>query len=459
MIEYVEIRGSDTNIIGIIDVFESVIWHSVYFGVGDFEIVAAATPEIVSLLQAGQYVTRPNDNNVGIVENLNITEDIDAGEVIKASGRFVKSLLDRRIIYNLAGSSNKATILRGSVENAVREVVKNNAIACPFDSNRNIPLLALGTAANIPLQIVDANGAAAEKQVTNDNLLEYTDGVLEEYGLASRCILQDGAFLYEVYSGTDRSVNNSAGNMPVIFSEEFDNLTASEYTYDDTPEKNVALIGGEGEGVDRFYSLLAQSQSGLQRREIFINANSIKKTLKASELQDMFPTGSFIDTVFLVDLLINANLVIKDTDKKYTLKNLQEKFTTGTTSGTKFVVGGAIYANKVYGDDDEYTLTPIGYKSMLDAEENEGDYTLTDAVYSSLLNTKGKQDLAPLVAAETFDGTLDVTNGNYVFGRDFALGDIVTVQKNKYGLRANVRIRDVLECQDLNGYTVEAKYQ
>ena len=49
MIEFVEIRGHDTNIIGIIDTAQSVIWRSVYFGVGDFEIYAPATPDIINL--------------------------------------------------------------------------------------------------------------------------------------------------------------------------------------------------------------------------------------------------------------------------------------------------------------------------------------------------------------------------------------------------------------------------
>ena len=56
MIEYIEVRGNDTNVIGIVDVANSIIWHSVYFGVGDFEIHAHATPAVVSLLIAGRYI-------------------------------------------------------------------------------------------------------------------------------------------------------------------------------------------------------------------------------------------------------------------------------------------------------------------------------------------------------------------------------------------------------------------
>ncbi len=280
MIEYVEIRGLDTEVIGIVDVARSIIWRSVYYGVGDFEIYAQATPEIINLLRVGRYVTRRNNAEVGIIESINVTTNEQDGTMLIASGRFAKSVLDRRIIYNLSGSSNAATIMRGNVESAVREVVKNNAISCAFDSKRNIPLLALGDASNIPLTIVDADGNAAAKQVTNENLLEYTDGVLEEYSLAATCKLSGGKFQYVIYRGIDRSADNTSGNIPIVFSKEFDNLTASEYLYNAATEKNVALIGGEGAGVERFYTLISGTKTGLQRREIFIDASSISKKYK-----------------------------------------------------------------------------------------------------------------------------------------------------------------------------------
>lgn len=372
MIEYVEIRGSDTEIIGIIDNAWSIIWRSVYFGVGDFEIYAPTTPEITSLLKVGRYVTRPDNAEVGIIESINISTNEQDGTTITASGRFAKSILDRRIIYNLSGSSNAATILRGNVETAVREVVKDNAISCAFDSKRNMPLLILGDPSNIPLTIVDADGNAAAKQVTYENLLEYTDALLEEYGLSATCKLIGGKFQYVIYDGIDRSVNNTNGNMPVVFSKEFDNLTESEYLYNATTEKNVALIGGEGEGLERYYTLIAGSETGLQRRETFIDAKSLTKKYK---------------------------------------------------------------------------------------DESGVEKTYTDAEYKAMLDAKGKQDIQPLTATESLNGAIDATNGNYVYGRDFSLGDIVTIQDNDIGIYINVRIREATEVQDGNGYSVEINYQ
>lgn len=371
MIDYVEIRGSDTSIIGIVDVATSIIWHSVYFGVGDFEIYTQATPQMIDLLKIGRYITRSNNEEVGIIESVNIATNEQGGTMITASGRFVKSILDRRLIYKLSGTRNTATILRGKVETAVREVVKNNAISCEFDSNRNISIIELGALANIPLVISDKNGKASRKQVSYGDLLSYTDGVLEEYGLASTCKLRNSKFQYIVYQGADRSADNTSGNAPIVFSQEYDNLTASNYLCNVTNEKNVALIGGEGEGVDRFYSLFENSEAGLQRRELFVDASSISKN---------------------------------------------------------------------------YT-------------ENDVEKAYTDAEYKEMLDAKGKQELAPLVTTEAFNGTLDATNGNYIYGRDFALGDIVTVQDNNIKKHMNVRITEITEVQDANGYTVVIEYQ
>lgn len=372
MIEYIEIRGSDTETIGIIDIANSIIWHSVYFGVGDFEIYVQATPDMINLLRVGRYVTRPDNEEVGIIESINVANNEQDGTMILASGRFAKSILERRLIYNLSGSINNATTLYGNVENEIREVIYNNAINCPFDSNRNISILQLGDVANIPLRIVSANGNASRKQVSYDNLLSYTDKVLQEYGLSSLCKLSGGKLLYNVYQGANRGVDNTDGNIPIVFSQEYDNLTASEYTYSAITEKNVALIGGEGEGTKRFYSLVSNGEADLNRREMFVDASKISKT--------------YIDN-------------------------------------------------------------------------NDVEQTYSDDEYKEMLDTKGKQDIAPLVATESFNGTIDATNGNYVYGRDFTLGDIVTVQDNNLGFYANVRIREATEVQDENGYTVELNYQ
>lgn len=462
-IEYVEIRGSNREVIGIIDTAASVIWHTVWFSVGDFEIYAKATTAHLNLLKVGNYVTRNDDEHIGVIEKINIINSQTDGKMITATGRFAKCLLDRRLIYQLSGTSNKATTIRGRVENAARWLVLQNAINCPFDARRNISIIELGADAHIIDVIIDENGNPAEKQTSYSNLLEYTDELLQEYGLSANVVLDDETkkLQYIVKEGVDRSAENEAGIDPIIFSSDYDNLSDSEYLYDITNHKTVALIGGEGEDIDRFYALLIPSveiSTDLNRKEVFVDASSLNKTMKAEDLQNLFTTGVFSGIYFKVNGTIYATLVYEN-DKELSLSSLREKFPSGSVSGSKFVVSGTTYATKVYGDDDNYLLTAQGYKATLDKDGEQGDYELTDNRYTIMLKAQGTQELKTLVKSETFTGTIDVTAGNYILNTDFALGDIVTVQDNDIDKYINVRIVEVTEVQDENGYTIDAVYE
>ena len=282
MIEYVEIRAAASReIIGIIDTAKSIIWRSCYYEAGDFEIYVPCNAATVNLLVAGNYVTRPNDRNVGIIEKIEITFNEFDGRMIIATGRMAKSILDRRIIYRLTDNSVSPTILSGNVEHAARAVVYNNAIDCEFDSDRNIDALVLGAHSGNTKIIVDANGEAATKQVTYNNLLSWTDEFLREYEIGAYIGLNDSLELqYLCFEGVDRSVDNVDNNDPVIFSQDFDNLLSSDYIYSEEKYKNMALIGGEGEGTARFCSVLIPSLTGIERREMFINASTSSKTYK-----------------------------------------------------------------------------------------------------------------------------------------------------------------------------------
>jgi hypothetical protein len=76
-----------------------------------------------------------------------------------------------------------------------------------------------------------------------------------------------------------------------------------------------------------------------------------------------------------------------------------------------------------------------------------------------MLNAAGRQELAARTAHETFGGVLDVQNSPYQYNRDFALGDIVTEENHEIGKFANVRILEILEAQNENGYSIEATSQ
>ena len=282
MLDYVEIRAAETReIIGIVDTAKSIIWRVSYYETGDFEIYAPCTPLYVNLLIAGNFVSRPNEKHVGIIENVNYKFDVFDGRMIIATGRMLKSILDRRIIYRLNGYSVSPTIISGNVEYGASSIVTQNAINCTVDTNRNIAALVLGAHSGSTKQIVDSEGNPTTKQVTYNNLLTWTNEFLRQYEIGCFITInENNQFEFACFEGVNRSVDNTDGNDPVIFSQQFDNLNSSEYEYNEEKYKNTALIGGEGEGTARFVSLLTSSQIGFNRREKFIDAATTSKKYK-----------------------------------------------------------------------------------------------------------------------------------------------------------------------------------
>lgn len=386
MIEYVEIREkASREVIGIIDTANSIIWRSIYYGVGDFEIYAAATTANTAMLVEGNYVTRPNNFECGIIEHIEKKDDDSEGKMIVASGRFLKSILDRRVVYSatLSGIGYNyiwncaANVLQGNVEAAVRKLIADNAVNAT-DANRNIPEIHWTNedVSGLPDIIVtdDSSGEEedAEKQVTYKNLLDYSDGVLKEYECGAKMWLDRDLlkFRYKIYKGVDRS-RDSATHEPIIFSTEFDNLKSSNYTIDSSAYKTTALIGGEGEGTERKCAFSYAWIKGLERRETFVDASSISSTYKDAE-----------------------------------------------------------------GEEQSYTIET--YRKMLEAQ--------------------GRQTIAELQKVETFDGEIDLTNSNFKYGEDYALGDIVTIEDKDLGKYINARITVVTEVQDDNGYNIDIEY-
>ena len=289
MIEYIECRNASRLLLGIIDDFSSVIWHTEYFGTGDFEIHTPYSAEHKSRLAIGNFITRPDSVQIGIIERLSITYTPEEGRMLTAAGRFCLCLLERRLCLKpLVNYHAKTTTIASGTktEVAVRQLVADHIIN-PSWARRKISFVALGTLKGL-------TAISDERQSTYQNLLSFSQKVLQNgkennisspYGAYISFNRSDKKLYYNVYKGQDRSNSSNAisfGITPLIFSEDFDNLTSFEYTKDITNYKNDGVAGGEGEGATRFYSYLYSdynaARDGMKRFEIFFDESSISQT-------------------------------------------------------------------------------------------------------------------------------------------------------------------------------------
>lgn len=295
MIEYVEVRDSTKSLIGIIDIAKSIIWEADYYGAGRFEIYTPLTDQSRELLQAGNFLTRPNEENAAIIESLNYTDSVKDGAMVIAKGRMAKSILDRRLVYRLNGNQISPVRISGNVALAVQGVVRAHA-GQGANAARTMGVI-IGSDGNITQTITASGGEDSTRQSSYQNLLDFTDSVLQEYSCGALIrINQQHQLVYDCFEGQDRSMGNTAGNTPVIFSQDFENLVRAEFNIDTTRLKNFALIGGEGEGLARFFTTFDQdSTTGMARREVFINAQSMPRKYKpeGSDEEQEYTTAQY----------------------------------------------------------------------------------------------------------------------------------------------------------------------
>lgn len=262
----VYVLDKNFNRVGVCDDYKSIIWTVRYFKPGDFELYLPATDKNITLLKEDQYVVRDKDimydgentiyKNAMVIEKIQVTTDIENGNYLIVTGRCLKSILARRIVW-------QQTTLYGKVEVALQQILIENAIN-PSDSLRKIEKLQLGETKGYTETV--------EKQVTGDNIAAFMEEVCMAYGMGWDIYIKNDHFAFELYKGSDRSYNQTE-NPFVVFSPDYDNLLTTDYQYDKTNYKNVALIAGEGEGLSR-RTVTVGNVSGLDRYEVYVDSRN-----------------------------------------------------------------------------------------------------------------------------------------------------------------------------------------
>lgn len=246
--------------LGIVTTASSIIWTDRFRQCGDFEIYVTASAEMMELLQEDRLVAREDSDMVGIIERVQVNTDEENGDFMTVSGRCLRSILDRRIIW-------EQTVINGTAENGLRRLV-NDAFISPAIPERKYDKLTLAAAHGYTDKV--------QAQYTGTNLLTAMEELCASKNYGFKITLQDGHMVLDFYKGTDRTAGQR-DNPRVVFSEEYGNLTATEYARDKTAYKSVCLVAGEGEGTARRRATVTRTvdTSGLHRREMYVDARDI----------------------------------------------------------------------------------------------------------------------------------------------------------------------------------------
>lgn len=253
---------SDQNFIrlGAIDNYKSLIWTSRYYEHGDFEIVTGVSAKNIAMFKVGNYVTREDDDNVGIIESVGVDITEEDEETLIIYGRFSTQILGRRIIAN-------QTQVNGRVSDAIYHLI-NDAIINPTITQRKIDNFILGDYTN-PNKI--------SAQFTGKNLYAVISDICLQYGLGLKVTLNDNnEFVFQLYEGVDRSYDQTE-NPYMVFSDTYDNLLNAQYQKNAQNLITNVLAAGEGEGDARKMIWVSNEAdpTGLERYEFFDDSRNI----------------------------------------------------------------------------------------------------------------------------------------------------------------------------------------
>ena len=245
--------------LAIIDDYISFIWTTRFYSCGDFELCVNSSQRNISLFKKDYYIVRDDDDHIGIIEDITLDRDEDGQEMMIITGRFLSSILSRRIIA-------VQTTVDGTISECVNQLITEN-IVNPSIAARKISNFIVGDHA-----ITEEMSA----QYTGKNLLETIEDICKTYSIGFNVLLNSSnQFVFNLLEGVDHTYDQTDLTY-VVFSDRYDNLLESKYEEDYTNIVTAALVAGEGEGLDRKTLWTSNGKTGLNRHEVYVDQRNLQ---------------------------------------------------------------------------------------------------------------------------------------------------------------------------------------
>lgn len=436
--ETIEIYVLDKNLnmVSIVDTYESLIWVNRYNEEGECELYTEATENNLNLFQKGYFLIRTDDKMVCRIEKLQITTDVENGNHLIVTGYDVKKILNQRI-------DRRKCYLNGSAETVLRNMVTKNFVLNNErgirDTNGNI-IFVVKSLKNLSGSIYDFVEYVNVGEFIKSKCKLHNWG----YELTVEESLDSKKFYFDIYKGTDRSAY-------VKFSKDFDNLISTKYTFNNTAFKNTATIYSKvtTDNVDYDQVLFTECDSeGIDMYEILVSGNDKQTDISYEELLTMYPNTSSGGSGYITTE--NNKYVYKLQTLDISIINSQHlsQLQTLYPSGSVVTVSGKDY----------YRLTNITIATLPKASpENSDKISLKTIIININMLSEGYSELLQHKSITEFEGEIE-KNITFVYKKDYFLGDEVMIE-NELNISSKVRITEVTEVCDNNGYSIDLKYE
>ena len=230
------------SLAGQITEFVSLRWGERYNDYGSVQLSLRKTNDVLTLFAINRFIGITGEDTLAIIKSID-----DRNGTITIYAFECKYLLCDRI-YD--GTANCA----GKIETKLREIIMEK---------RQYPFVQLGTLNNL--------SGTARSQRSYNTLFDISAAWcgLADYGFRLRHDKTAKKLLYEVYEGkqSGAKLSQNIGNLYNLI------RTKSEQDY-----KNIAYVGGGGEGANRVFVTVGDTAAtGMARHEMYVDARDIQR--------------------------------------------------------------------------------------------------------------------------------------------------------------------------------------
>lgn len=263
----IRIIDSEFNLLGEIDQYTSLQMNNSWSGIGQMELHINRYMQYAEHLVMDNIIFPSNRLDRAFIilnREIELDENGKATENWKITALSLKAFMAQRLIYPRENESHN--VIKANVEDVMYHFV-NTEMINPYIQKRIFP--------NLVLDQSKSRGEIIEKKIRFDGLAETLETISKNSDFGWNVILdiENKKFVFTVLEGTNRSANQSV-NPPIIFSTEFETLASLNFSESKMDYKNVAVVAGQGEGVDRTIVEVGEA-IGKTRYELFVDARDI----------------------------------------------------------------------------------------------------------------------------------------------------------------------------------------
>ncbi len=266
------IMALDFNYKAAIRGYQSAIIKRVWNGIGSLELVINEAIPNANLISENDILWFDHEyNKAFIVEHIE-TELSGSSMTYRITANHINILLHDYI--TIPPSGEETDVRTGSREQVVRQWVEQNCISPDNTARAQYPLV-LSEAGGFGGTITEQSRFAVLSDEITRVLLP------EDFGWRVDLDVGNSRFVFKVFDGVNRTSAQSV-NSRILFGLRYGNVAGFRKVTDIVSAKNVAYIGGQGDGSTRLLVEVDNAFGG-RRKEMFVDAQDLAAIIELAE--------------------------------------------------------------------------------------------------------------------------------------------------------------------------------